>query len=227
MMAIEKSGEVTAFYSAGNIDVYVVKDIVNTVRSVSLGLLDSINGPAPRVVFELIKFNNELGYQITFNTNSPITDHQLLLTKNIYNTLRNKYKISIVIIDESGKEFNFTNDNYRKAILKNNIFIYLLLPPVVMLTFAISHFLLDLLRSLFNSETLIGFISDNFIPLLGYPLSILAFGLKPMIFSTKVISYIIILLSAFAYYFITGNGLYGSLILLVIFILNSIKNSIS
>lgn len=225
-MAIEKCGEVTAYYSAGNVDNYVVKDIVNTVRSVSLGLLDSINSPAPRVTFDLNKFNDELGYQITFKTQSPISDHQLLLIKHIYNALRLKYKISIVVIDNSKELFSFSNNNYQKALLKNNLMIYLLLPPVVMLTFAISHFLLDLLRSLFNSETLIGFISDNFIPLLGYPLSILAFGLKPMIFSTKAISYIIILLSAFSYYFITGNGLYGSLLLLILFILNSIKNSL-
>ena len=225
-MEIEKYNSVTAFYYADNVEKYVVKDIVNTVYSASIGLLDSINSPTPRVSFNLGKFNDELGYQITFDIRGSLSDHQLLLIKRIYNALRKKYKISIVVNSNNGEEFKYTNKNYWIALLKNNLPIYLLLPIVVMVTFAISNFIFGLFKSFIKSETIRNIISDTFIPLLGYPLSIFAFVIKPMIFSTKFISCVIILLSAFAFYLITGNGLYGSFLLLVLYILKSIQDSL-
>ena len=93
--------------------------------------------------------------------------------------------------------------------------------------FSLGNYLVSLLSTVINSKIILEPILENAIyPLIGYPISVLAFKVQPMITITKIINFLIVLLTTFGYYLFTGNGLIGALILLVLFILRSIQNSI-
>jgi hypothetical protein len=86
----------------------------------------------------------------------------------------------------------------------------------------------SLLEIVIKNKDILNSILENAIyPLIGYPISVLAFKVQPMITITKIANCLVILLTTFSFYLFTGNGLIGALILLTIFILRSIQSSIS
>lgn len=218
-MATANKLDITANFSPSNVDERIANDIVDTIAKVSF--------PSPKLFFELTKINDEIGYQITFHGDGWISDKLLEFTKKMYLKLSKKYRINILFLDEKGKvALKYSNENYYKTLLKFHSKEYILLPFVVFGCFFLCHIFIKLISYLTNSDFFVN-LAGELAPFICYPISILAFGVQPPIMFTRIISYLIILSSAFAYYLFTGNGLWGSLILLVVFILNSVKESLT
>lgn len=229
-MATARQGNIVANYSQNNIDEKIANDIVETIWEVSALYPRDIfeNLAYPNLVFDLSKCNDEIGYQISLNGYNWVSDKYLQFTKEMYHKLNKKYRINILFFNKNGKiTLNYSDDIYFKTLLKNNIISYLLLPPIVFGCLYLSNYLITWILTLTNNSIILNLAEELLVPLICYPISIVAFGTQPPIMITRIISYFIIFSSAFAFYFISGNGLYGSFILLAIFILKSIQNAIS
>jgi hypothetical protein len=230
-MQIAKYGNISAHYHFGNVEDVIAQDIAKIIFNYSIYYPRDIyyNMSYPDLHFELTKYNDEIGYQITFVGYGWVCDSYLQFTKRIYKALRKKYMISIVFLDNTGNiTLEYSNRNYWITLLKNNLLLYLLLPPVTVILFLLGNYLTSLFSTLIKNKYILEAIMDNAVyPLIGYPISILAFKINPMITITRIINYMMILVTVFAFYLFTGNGLIGALILLVVFILKSIETSIS
>jgi hypothetical protein len=227
---IAKYGNISAYYHFWDVEDDIAQDITETIFRNSSDCRDSfINMAYPELHFELTKYNDKRGYQIAFVGYGWVSDTNLQFTRRIYEVLQKKYTISIVFLDNKRNiTFEYSNKNYWKTLLKNNFILYLILPPVIILLFFLGNYLTSLLATIIKNNDVLDTILENAIyPLIGYPISVLAFKIQPMITITKIANCLVVLLTTFAFYLFTGNGLIGALILLVIFILRSIQSSIS
>ena len=224
-MPTYKRGNIIANYSR-IVEDEVAKDFVESFFQLACNCY--CNSTIPTIYFDITKFNDEIGYQITLHGYRSVFDPDLKFTKEVYNELRKKYSISIVFLDKQGKlTFSYSNRNYWLALLKNNIFTLVLLPIIVVLMFWLGNRLSVFLTSRCHSESMVRIIKEVLPALIGFPISLIAFKIQPMIPITKAVNGLIVCLSVFLYYFCTGNGLTGSLILLALFVLNTIKESLA
>jgi len=227
---IAKYGNISAHYHFGNVEENIAMDIAETIFKNSSHCQDFYHNMAyPELHFELTKYNDEIGYQISFVGYGWVSDAYLQFTRRIYKALQNKYRIAIVFLDKKGNvTLEYSDKIYWKTLLKNNFIMYLLLPPIITLLLSLSNYVVFLLSTIIKNKDILDPILENAIyPLISYPISVLTFKVQPMITITKIANYLVILLTTFAFYFFTGNGLFGALILLAIFILKSIQLSIS
>lgn len=224
-MPTYKRGNILVNYPA-IVEDEVAKDCVESIFQLACDFSYSTN--IPSICFDITKFNDEIGYQITLYCHRFVSDPELKFTKEVYNKLREKYRISIVILDKQGKlAFSYSSRNYWLALLKNNIITLVLLPIVVVLMFWLGNRLSVFLTSRCHNESIIRIIKEVLPALIGFPISLIGFKIQPMIPLTKAINGFIVCLSVFIYYLCTGNGLTGSLILLALFVLNTIQNSLT
>jgi hypothetical protein len=230
-MAIEKCGSISVNYNPNNVDSEVAKDMVQIAFQESIYYPNDsfYNIAFPSLSFDLLKYNEDIGYKITIGRNYCfVPDPYLEYTKNLYNALDKKYKVSIVFHNSKGENvFTYSKRNYWVALLKNNILLIILLPIVIVLSLLFGNYLTNLVSSNVQNQTLLNIIQELLPSIIGLPISVIAFKAVPMITITKVINGVIILLTVFSFYLFTGNGLAGSLILLALFILGSIKNALT
>ena len=224
-MAIAQKGHIQANYNPRNVEEAVAKDIVDTVFGISVGYPRDFfyNLAYPSLDFDLSKRNDELGYQMTLHGFGSVADPYLEFTKEMYEALRKKYRISIVFLTKSGElTFEYSKRNYWIAMLKNNLFLIILTPLVVMLMLWLNNKLAPL--PIFASEGFFGKFLKELLPVvIGYPITLVAFKLQPKTLLTKIFSWALVLISVFVFYLCTGSGLVGSLILLGLFVLQAIQ----
>ena len=135
--------------------------------------------------------------------------------------------MSIVFVDSKGKKtLEYSKAGYWRTLLLNHCISFLILPFVTIGMLYLGNYLATLLSNGNDAGFFVKFARELLPTLVGFPISLVAFKLQPMILPTKVISSIIILASTFLFFFFTGNGLVGSLILLAIFVLQSIQSSL-
>ncbi len=226
-MAIAKRGSVMAIYNPSNVADSVADDMVQIIQQISYGYPNDLfyNLAYPKLEFYLTKLNDEIGYQITLNGFGHVSDPALKFTKEMYHALNNKYNVSIIFLDSKHRvTLDYSDDKFLGVILQNHLFSFILIPIIVVATLSLcNHWM-----SSVSDQTFWGKLLRELIPVfVGYPLSFVAFKLQPMIPLTKILSWILILVSVFLFYLFTGSGLVGSLILLGIFILKSINSSLS
>ena len=228
-MPIVNYGRINVDYSPNNVGDAVAKDIADIFQRISYHYPDDFfyNLAYPNLSFELTKINDEIGYQITFHGITNIADPYLEFIRKAHKELQKKYKISMVFLDSSGKlAFQYTGKNYWSTLLKYNSLLFLMIPPVVVFSLWLSNYLFSLLSSVISNETVMSFINDILPAIVCYPITIIAIKSSPKIPATYIISCLIVLITVFLFYLFTGNGLIGSLILLVAFILKSIQDSL-
>lgn len=230
-MATEQSGTLLVDYNPQYVNPVLAKDIVNIADHITLTYPKDFfyNIAYPHETFYLTKnyYHTETEYTITFQGYSNINDPYLEFTKSFDKALKKKhYYVSIVFLDKKGRTtFKYSNRNYWIGLLKNNIFTLILLPIIVILTLKLGNYLSDLAIEKIQRPRLLNAI-QQLMPLIGFPITLVAFKIKPMIKFTMVINSFVVLLTVFLFYFCSGNGLVGSLVLLVLFVLNSIQNSL-
>ena len=226
-MAIAQRGSINCCYSPNSVEDSVANEVVEVIQQISFSYPRDgfYNLAYPKLDLNLTKLSNELGYQITLNGFGHVPDPYLKFTKELYHSLNKKYKTSIVFLDSNHNiTLDYSDNKYWKTLLQNHIISFILLPIVVIAMLALGRYLV----SLINNDNFISKSLLELIPfIVGYPISLIAFKTQPMIPATKVISCIIVLISVFVFYLFSGNGLIGSLILLAVFILQSVQNSLT
>ena len=229
-MSFAKAGSITVNYNPDSVDTSIARDVVDTFNHVSLYYPNDIffNLACPSLNFDLMKRNDEIGYQITFYDYNSLADTYLQFIKRVYKELQKKYKISIIFLGTKGNiTFEYSKKNYWKALFKNNIIPILLIPPTVVFTLWLGNLILSWLSSVIKNEFVLNWVCEMLPLLIGYPVTIIAFKSMPLIPITKIINFVVVIISVFAYYFFTGNGLIGSCILMAICILQSIQNTLT
>ena len=224
-MAAIKTGSITVYYSPPRTETSVAQDIAETFDRVQG--FDIVYGPRFRNVrFELMKRSNEIGYQITFFDIS-IFDEFLDYIRDVKKELQKKYKISIVFLSIDGKATEFSNKHYWKSLFMSIITRLLAIPPVVIFCFWIGGLISSWLSSVIGNEIVMNIINELLPLITCYPIGVMSIAIMPNILKVRVLSLSIVLITAFLYYFFTGNGLIGSCLLLLAFILKSIQNSLT
>lgn len=222
-------GNITANYS-DNIDESTANDIVQIVSNSLISYPNDLfyNLGYPSLTFDLTKYNDEIGYQISLKGYRSVSDTYIECTKSIYDSLQKKYKVSIVFLDSEGKiTLQYSKRGYWLSMLKNNLFKLILLPVVIIGALMLLNYLSAKLPLTIGNETVLKILQEVIPGIIGLLVSIVAFKAQPMTVITKIITYFIIIMTVFLYYIFTGNGLWSSLILLVLFILQSIQNSLA
>lgn len=229
-MTTESYANISVNYNPDNVDSNVANDIVQIAAKNWLSYPDDFfyNMAYPKLSFNLIKYNEDIGYKIVFNGYKWVSDVYLQQTKSFYAELKKKYKVSIVFLDTNGKTtLEYSDRSYWLTLLKNNLIIMILLPIVMTLSLAAGNYLSESVLPKISNQTLMKIFQELLPSIIGLPVSIIAFKIQPMITFTKTINYTILLITAFAFYMFTGCGLTGSLILLAIFVLRTIQESVS
>ena len=133
-MRIATYGNISASYNSGNVEDNIAIDIAEIIFRNSSNHPDCFYNMAyPILQFELIK--NNKGYQLSFVGYRWVADTYLQYTRHIYKALQKKYPVSIVFIDsERNITLEYSNKNYWKTLIKNNFIIYLILPPLIILS---------------------------------------------------------------------------------------------
>lgn len=222
-------GSITASYS-DNIEESTANEIVQIIWQSLISYPEDLfyNIAYPSLHFDLTKYNDEIGYQITLKGYRSVSDTYLDCTKSIYNSLKKKYKVSIVFLDREGKTtLQYSKRGYWLTMLKNNLFKLILLPSVIIGALMLLSYLSTKLPSAIENETVLKILQEALPGIIGLLVSIVAFKAQPMTVTTKIITCIIIITTVFLYYIFTGNGLWSSLILLALFILQSIQSSLA
>ena len=226
-MATVKRGSVIAFYNPSNVVDSVADDMVQIIQKISFDYPNNMfyNLAYPKLEFDLTKLNDEIGYQITLNGYGHVSDPYLKFAKEMYHALNKKYKVSILFLDSNHRvTLDYSDDKFLGVILQNHLFSFILIPIIAIATLS----LLSRWMSSVSDHTFWGKLLLELLPaVVGYPLSFVAFKLQPMIPLSKILSWVLILFTFFLFYFFTGRGLVGSLILLGLVILNSIQSSLS
>lgn len=222
-MPFARQGRINVNYSPNNVGDAVAKDIEDTFRRISYHYPDTTFD----LSFDLTKINDDIGYQITFHGITHIPDPCLEFIRSVYRELQKKYRVSIVFMDSKGKiVYQYSNKNYWGYLLKTNSLNFLIIPPIVVFSLWLGNYLISLLSSIISNETVMSFINEILPAAVGYPISLVAIKSSPKIPFTYIISCLIVLITVFLFYLFTGNGLIGSLLLMVIFILKTIQNSL-
>lgn len=220
---------IEANYRSEEVDDAVVQDILQTVFGVSCFYPKDLfyNLAYPSLRFDVSRRSDGRGYQMTLKGYGWVADPYLKFTKEVYESLNKRYPVSIVFLDSKGKKtLEYSKAGYWRTLLLNHCISFLILPFVTIGMLYLGNYLATLLSNGNDTGFFVKFARELLPTLIGFPISLVAFKLQPMILPTKVISSIIILASTFLFYFFTGNGLVGSLILLAIFVLQSIQSSL-
>lgn len=223
------NGSITANYS-DNIDESIANDIVQIIQKSLISYPNDLfyNLGYPSLSFDLTKFNDEIGYQIALKGYRSVSDTYLECTKSIYDSLQKKYKVSIVFLDPNGKTtLQYSKRGYWLTMLENNLFKLILLPCMIIGALMLLNYLSTKLPSTIGNETILQILQEALPGAIGFLVSVVAFKAQPMTVITKIITCFIIITTVFLYYIFTGNGLWSSLILLILFILKSIQNSLA
>ena len=228
-MPIAKQGNIEANYRSEEVDVSVVQDILQTVFGVSCFYPKDLfyNLAYPSLRFDVSRRSDGRGYQMTLKGYGWVADPYLKFTKEVYESLNKRYPVSIVFLDSKGKKtLEYSKAGYWRTLLLNHCISFFILPFVTIGMLYLGNYLATLLSNGNDTGFFVKFARELLPTLIGFPISLVAFKLQPMILPTKVMSSIIILASTFLFFFFTGNGLVGSLILLAILILQSIQSSL-
>ena len=228
-MPIAKQGNIEANYRSDEVDDAVAQDILQTVFGVSCFYPKDLfyNLAYPSLRFDVSRRSDGRGYQMTLKGYGWVADPYLKFTKEVYESLNKRYPVSIVFLDSKGKKtLEYSKAGYWRTLLLNHCISFLILPFVTIGMLYLGNYLATLLSNGNDTGFFVKFARELLPTLIGFPISLVAFKLQPMILPTKVMSSIIILASTFLFYFFTGNGLVGSLILLAIFVLQSIQSSL-
>ena len=220
---------IEANYRSEEVDVSVVQDILQTVFWVSCFYPKDLfyNLAYPSLRFDVSRRSDGRGYQMTLKGYGWVADPYLKFTKEVYESLNKRYPVSIVFLDSKGKKtLEYSKAGYWRTLLLNHCISFFILPFVTIGMLYLGNYLATLLSNGNDTGFFVKFARELLPTLIGFPISLVAFKLQPMILPTKVMSSIIILASTFLFYFFTGNGLVGSLILLAIFVLQSIQSSL-
>lgn len=220
---------IEAYYRSEEVDVSVVQDILQTVFGVSCFYPKDLfyNLAYPSLRFDVSRRSDGRGFQMTLKGYGWVADPYLKFTKEVYESLNKRYPVSIVFLDSKGKKtLEYSKAGYWRTLLLNHCISFLILPFVTIGMLYLGNYLATLLSNGNDTGFFVKFARELLPTLIGFPISLVAFKLQPMILPTKVMSSIIILASTFLFYFFTGNGLVGSLILLAIFVLQSIQSSL-
>ena len=226
-MAIARNGYVIAIYNPSNVADSVANDIVQIIDKISYGYPKDgfYNLAYPKLEFDLTKLNDEIGYQITLNGYGHVPDPYLKFTKEMYHALNEKYRVSILFLDSKHRvTLDYSDDKFWGVILKNHFFSFILIPIVVVAALSLCN---HLIPSVSDQNFWGKFLRELIPAIVGYSISFVAFKLQPMIPLTKILSWILILVTVFLFYLFSGSGLVGALILLGLFILKSIQSSVS
>ena len=224
-MAAIKIGSVTVYYSPPRTETKIEKDIA-TIFDQAIDF-DIVNGPRFRNVnFELMKRSDEIGYQITFFDIS-VFDEFLDYIRIVKKKLQKKYKISIVFLSINGEATEFSSKYYWTSLFMSIFLRLLAIPPVVVFCFWIGSLISSWLSSVIGNEIVMNIINELLPLITCYPIGVMSIAIMPNILKVRVLSLSIVLITAFLYYFFTGNGLIGSCLLLLAFILKSIQNSLT
>ena len=225
-MATVKRGSVQINYDLGNVTDRVADEMAEIIQRVSFDYPNDCfyNLAYPSVKFELTKFPDGSGYQLT-KVLRNFADPYIQFIKKAYHALNRKYKESMVFLDSKGKvTLNYSDDKYAGILLRNHLFSIVLIPVVTVVVLS----LLGRWMPSAGDQSFWGKVLREVIPVVvGLPISFVAFKLQPMIPVTKILSCALIVVTVFLFYLFTGSGLVGSLILLGIFILQSIQNSLT
>lgn len=228
-MPTAKQGNIEANYRSEEVDVSVVQDILQTVFGVSCFYPKDLfyNLAYPSLRFDVSRRSDGRGYQMTLKGYGWVADPYLKFTKEVYESLNKRYPVSIVFLDSKGKKtLEYSKAGYWRTLLLNHCISFFILPFVTIGMLYLGNYLATLLSNGNDTGFFVKFARELLPTLIGFPISLVAFKLQPMILPTKVMSSIIILASTFLFYFFTGNGLVGSLILLALFVLQSIQSSL-
>ena len=228
-MPTAKQGNIEANYRSEEVEVSVVQDILQTVFGVSCFYPKDLfyNLAYPSLRFDVSRRSNGRGYQMTLKGYGWVADPYLKFTKEVYESLNKRYPVSIVFLDSKGKKtLEYSKAGYWRTLLLNHCISFFILPFVTIGMLYLGNYLATVLSNGNDTGFFVKFARELLPTLIGFPISLVAFKLQPMILPTKVMSSIIILASTFLFYFFTGNGLVGSLILLAIFVLQSIQSSL-
>ena len=225
-MATVKRGSVQINYDSSNVADVVADEMAEIIQKVSFDYPNDsfYNLAYPSVKFELTKLPDGSGYQLT-NSLRNLADPYIQFIKRAYHALNRKYKVSMVFMDSKGKvTLNYSDDKYLGILLRNHMFSTVLIPVVTVVCLS----LLGRWMPSAGDESFWGRVLREVIPVVvGLPISFVAFKLQPMIPATKVMSCALIFITVFLFYLFSGSGLVGSLILLAIFILQSIQNNLT
>ena len=228
-MPTAKQGNIEANYRSEEVDVSVVQDILQTVFGVSCFYTKDLfyNLAYPSLRFDVSRRSDGRGYQMTLKGYGWVADPYLKFTKEVYESLNKRYPVSIVFLDSKGKKtLEYSKAGYWRTLLLNHCISFFILPFVTIGMLYLGNYLATVLSNGNDTGFFVKFARELLPTLIGFPISLVAFKLQPMILPTKVMSSIIILASTFLFYFFTGNGLVGSLILLALFVLQSIQSSL-
>jgi hypothetical protein len=228
-MPTAKQGNIEANYRSDEVDDAVIQDILETVFGVSCFYPKDLfyNLAYPNLRFDVSRRSDGRGYQMTLKGYGWVADPYLKFTKEVYESLNKRYPVSIVFLDSKGKKtLEYSKAGYWRTLLLNHCISFLILPFVTIGMLYLGNYLATLLSNGNDTGFFVKFARELLPTLIGFPISLVAFKLQPMILPTKVMSSIIILASTFLFYFFTGNGLVGSLILLALFVLQSIQSSL-
>ncbi len=228
-MPTAKQGNIEANYRSDEVDDAVAQDILQTVFGVSCFYPKDLfyNLAYPSLRFDVSRRSDGRGYQMTLKGYGWVADPYLKFTKEVYESVNKRYPVSIVFLDSKGKKtLEYSKAGYWRTLLLNHCISFLILPFATIGMLYLGNYLATLLSNGNDTGFFVKFARELLPTLIGFPISLVAFKLQPMILPTKVMSSIIILASTFLFYFFTGNGLVGSLILLAIFVLQSIQSSL-
>ena len=184
----------------------------------------------PKCQFQISK--NGIFFHLDFYVIGPnVYNNMLELARNLQLNLNKKNypsKIAYYNNNTNEKIFEYSNRTYWSFLLRNIAYINLFVIIFLIAGLYLSDLILHLLDKYIENKTFLSLIQDNLVsPLIGYPTSVVAFKLSPMIWKSRLITEIVILLTVYGYNVFTSHGYMGALILLGFFILQQIRDLLS
>lgn len=229
-----KDGSTVAYYHFWEIDENEAKRITELVSieicSAELSnqsMFDISLIKIPASEFNISKENGK--FKLDFLIHGyHVEDYDLELAKDIHKRLSKENLPSSVSYSNCKSHvqlFEYSKRNYWSSLLKNNLIVDLWVVIFLVPSIFLSNLILSFLENHISNFIYYEAIRDYVVtPVLGYPVSVVAFKLYHMTWKTKFMTMTVILLTVFLYYFIAGYGLNGSLILLGLFVISEIKS---
>lgn len=232
-----KDGNVSAYYHFWEIEEEMVKKITKIVHDELFSAILVNSSPfdislikIPKCEFLLCKKSNY--YYLDFYViGSNAYDDRLEFARNLHRHLnKENYPSKISFYNSKTNEiiFEYSNRTFWLLLLRNSAYLNLWVVLFLIAGLFISDLIFPFLDKFIDNKLILTIIQDNLIsPLIGYPISVIAFKIWPMIWKTRFITEIIILLTVYGYNLYTGHGYIGSVILLCMFLLQQIRDSIT
>ncbi len=232
-----KEGTVSAYYHFWEIEDVVVKQITKTVNDelysavlANSSIFDISIIDIPECQFLLSKKGNYFHldfYVIGCNAD----DARLEFARNLQRHLnKENYPSKITFYNNKTKEkiFEYSKRTYWSLLLRNSAYTNLYVVIFLIIGLFLSNLIFHFLDKYIDNKNILSLIQDNLVsPLLGYPVSVIAFKIWPTIWKTRLITEMVILITVFGYNMFTGYGFIGSLILLGVFLLQQIRDTIT